>query len=176
MTAIAQPILIAACGNQLAGDDGFGPRVAAEVVAYDAPGVEVLNLGMKPAGLVYHLPDREAVIVVDAAAPDCDHPHGVLLEMEFFATGRPPLRHDATVSSHGLSLAHELEMARQLDILPERVHLIATRAVSTQLGAGLSECVQQVVPLAASRAVQLAQQWLSESHESVLRSRGSPFR
>ena len=77
------PILVVAYGNDLAADDAFGPLVAEAVRAKAVEGVEVLNLGMKPAGLLDHLAGRRAVCVVDAAR--CDGlPPGTLMEVDFF--------------------------------------------------------------------------------------------
>ena len=45
------PILVVAYGNDLAADDAFGPLVAEALRAQPIEGVEVINLGMKPAGL-----------------------------------------------------------------------------------------------------------------------------
>ena len=55
MPDIPPPILIAAYGNDMAGDDSFGPLVAEAVSAMALVGVEVVNLGMKPASLLDHL-------------------------------------------------------------------------------------------------------------------------
>ena len=67
MSDACLPILVAAYGNDLAGDDAFGPLVAEAVRAKVLAGVEVVNLGMKPASLLVHLAGRRAVCVVDAA-------------------------------------------------------------------------------------------------------------
>ena len=101
------PILVAAYGNEMAGDDSFGPRVAEAVRAMALAGVEVMNLGMKPASLLDHLAGRRAVCIVDAAC--CDGlPEGTLIDVDFLDADRPRLLHDSTLSTHGLSLADEL--------------------------------------------------------------------
>ena len=81
MSDACLPILVVAYGNDLAADDAFGPLVAEAVRAKAIEGVEVLNLGMKPAGLLDHLAGRRAVCVVDAAR--CDGlPPGTLIETD----------------------------------------------------------------------------------------------
>jgi hydrogenase maturation protease len=122
--------------------------------------VDVIDLGMKPVGLLDHLADRAALIVIDAAQPLGDRPSAALIDLPFGSPERPPLRHDATLSSHGLSLAHELALADKLDLLPSHVHLIAAEAHLTQLGQPLSPQVTQLVELAARRVVQLARAWV----------------
>jgi hydrogenase maturation protease len=128
-----QPILIAACGNTLAGDDAFGPLVARELAQQSLPGVEVVDLGMRPAGLIDHLPGRRAVILVDAALCPGAAP-GVLLDMDFFAPNRPALCADRITSTHALSLAGQLELARALGMLPPVVRLVALEIQSAQVG------------------------------------------
>jgi hydrogenase maturation protease len=154
--------LIAVCGNLLAGDDGFGPLVAAELQSLDLPGVEILDLGMNPAALVCRLEGRSGLVLVDAAACDAEFPPGQLIDLDFFDSRRPTLLHDARLSSHSLSLAHELELARQLNILPPRVRLIAAPAASTGWGEPVRPAVQALVQPAARRAVELARQWRGE--------------
>jgi hydrogenase maturation protease len=129
----AQPILVAACGNTLAGDDAFGPLVAQELQRQPPAGVEVIDLGMRPAGLIDHLPGRRVVILVDAAL--CPgHAAGELLDMDFFDPNRPALCADRITSTHALSLAGQLELAEALGILPPVVRLVALVTNSTQVG------------------------------------------
>jgi hydrogenase maturation protease len=128
-----QPILVAACGNTLAGDDAFGPLVARALGARTPPGVEVIDLGMRPAGLVDHLPGRRGVILVDAALSP-DHAAGALLDLDFFDPRRPALCADRLTSTHAFSLAGQLELAQALGMLPPVVRLVALVARNTQVG------------------------------------------
>jgi hydrogenase maturation protease len=126
-------ILVAACGNTLAGDDAFGPLVARQLALQSLPGVEVVDLGMRPAGLIDHLADRHAVILVDAAL--CEgRPAGELLELDFFAPDRPALCADRIASTHAFSVAGQLELAQALGMLPPVVRLVALTAESTHIG------------------------------------------
>ena len=113
------PILVAAYGNDMAGDDAFGPLAAEAVRAMRLPGVEVVSLGMRPASLLDHLAGCRAACVVDAAR--CEGlPAGTLIEVDFGpGTGSffgpsglknvpvplptPLLVHDAALSTHGLA-------------------------------------------------------------------------
>ena len=144
------PILVAAYGNDMAADDSFGPLVAEAVRAMAIPGVEVVSLGMKPASLLDHLAGRSAVCVVDAAR--CDGlPAGTLIDVDFFDADRPPLVHDASLSTHGLSVADELELARRLGVCPKIVRLVAAVAGSVEVGRPAGDEVLRQVPAAASR-------------------------
>jgi hydrogenase maturation protease len=149
------PILIAAYGNELAGDDSFGPRVAAAVQAMELPGVETVNLGMAPMSLVDHLAGRRAVCLVDAAR--CEGvPMGTLFDLDFFDADRPPLLHDRSLSTHGLSVADELQLARRLGICPDMVRLLAAAAGLVEIGQPASEELLRQVPVAANRIARWA--------------------
>jgi hydrogenase maturation protease len=144
------PILVATYGNKLAGDDAFGPLVAEALHAQACAKVEVVSLGMRPAGLLDYLADRMALCVVDAAWCD-QRPAGMLVEMDFFAKDRPELVYDRALSTHGLSVLAELQLARQLGLCPPQVRLVAVVAATVQVGCPLSAPVQQQVPVAARR-------------------------
>ena len=159
MNRDALPLLVAACGNTLIGDDAFGPLVAARLHGMALSGVEIVDLGMQPAGLVCRLSGRSAVLIVDAAAPNEDFPPGQLIELDFFDPRRPRLIHDSRLSSHSLSIAHELELAGKLGMLPPRVRLIAAPAAAITLGAPMSDEVRTLIQPAAQRVAELARLW-----------------
>jgi hydrogenase maturation protease len=149
------PLLVAAYGNALAADDAFGPLVAEVVQAMALAGVEVVTLGMQPAGLLNHMAGRRAVCVVDAAWCAGLKP-GTLIEGDFFAVDRPTLAHDAALSTHGLSVADELDLARRLEMCPRHVWLVAVVAASVEVGRAPSDNVTQQVPAAAERVAHWA--------------------
>ena len=145
---VVQPILVAACGNTLAGDDAFGPLVARELSQKALFGVEVIDLGMRPAGLIDHLPGRRAVILVDAAVCPEAAP-GALLDMDFFAPARPTLCAARIARTPALSLAGQLELARALGMLPAIVRLVALVVENTQVGRPGTRASQMVSDAAA---------------------------
>lgn len=161
-----QPVLVACCGNPLSGDDAFGPLVAkrlSERGGAPAAGIELIDLGMKPAGLAPHLAGRVAAIVIDAAEPGPLAAPGTLVDAPFDDELRPRLRHDRALSSHGLSIVHELELARALGLLPPRVWLLAAVGEHFTLGAPPSERMRQLADRAAARVAELASQWRRET-------------
>lgn len=164
MPSSACPILIAACGNAMAGDDAFGPRVAEVLIRKRLPAVEIVNLGTKPGGLLDHLPGSQLLLVVDAAVQD-DKPVGHLIELDWFAPSRPPLAHEAVLSSHGVSIADEIGLADRLGMLPRHVHLVACTIGSTHSGQPMHEAVQRQVPPAARRIAAYVGHWLEKSHK-----------
>ncbi|MHB8862124.1 MAG: hydrogenase maturation protease [Pirellulaceae bacterium] len=147
------PILVAAYGNEWAADDAFGLLVADALREMAPPGVEVVSLGMRPASLLEYLAHRSALCVVDAARCD-DLPVGTLLEVDFFDVHRPQLVHDTSLSTHGLSVADELELARRLEICPQVVWLVAAVAGCLEIGRSAGEEVLRQVPVAAGHIAQ----------------------
>jgi hydrogenase maturation protease len=116
-------LLVATCGNLMASDDAFGPLVARDLRQIRPPGVEVVDLDIRPAALLDHLPGRTGLILVDAVhAPG--QPPGRVLDLDWFGPDRPELANDDTMSTHGLSLGMQIEMAERLGMLPPFVRLV----------------------------------------------------
>ena len=159
MTGDIPPILVAACGNLMAGDDAFGPLVARRLREIAPDDAEIIDLGMKPTGLLDHLDQRTAAVVVDAAIADDRFPVGCLVDMDFFSPGRPQLVHDMPLSSHGLSIAHELELARKLQMLPQQVVLVAAAIDDAKMGDKVSPALESLVNSAADRICQLVSKY-----------------
>lgn len=158
-----RPILIAACGNTMAGDDAFGPRVAEALTRTRLPAAEIVNLATKPGGLLNHLPGPQLLLVVDAAVQD-DKPVGHLIELDWFDPGRPPLAHEAALSSHGVSIADQIHLADRLGMLPRHVRLVACTIGSTHPGQPMHGAVQRQVPIAARRIAAYVRDWLEKSN------------
>jgi hydrogenase maturation protease len=140
-------------------DDSFGPLVAEAVRGMAPHGVEVVNLGMKPAALLNLMVGRSAVCVVDAAL--CEGlPVGTLIDADFFDPDRPLLVHGGSLSTHGLSVPDELELARRLGLCPKDVRLMAAVAGSVEIGCCAGDGVRRQVPAAASRIADWARKML----------------
>ena len=147
------PVLVAACGNAMAGDDAFGPAVAAALRRESPAHCQVIDLGMAPTALLDHLPGRAALIIVDAAqAPDAGDD---LMEFDWDSPARPALVRQEQLSTHGLSIAAQIELARAMGLLPEVVKLIAAPVGEAQLGRPM-DAAARLVERAAARVRALA--------------------
>ena len=82
-----------------------------------------MDLDIRPAALLDYLPGRSGLILVDAVHAPGLTP-GRVLDWDWFSSDRPELVNDDTMSTHGLSLAMQLEMADRLAMLPPYVRLI----------------------------------------------------
>ncbi len=159
------PVLAAACGNRMAGDDAFGPLVAEQLRRQAPAYLEVADLGMKPAGLLdLELADRRLLILLDAACflaeGNPPAPRDDLLVMDFHDPARPRLVHDARLSSHGFSLADDLQLAQRIGCAPERCVLIAAVAESTEIGRAPTPRIRKLIQLAVNAALHLAEEAL----------------
>jgi hydrogenase maturation protease len=145
-----RPILVATCGNASAGDDAFGPRVAALLRENDRADLEVVDLGMKPAALLDHLEGRQMLVIVDAAAGQ-GLPPGLLIDTDWWSADRPPLVSERSLSTHGISLADQIELAGKLHLLPRIVRVIAATGAAMTVGAESSPSIDRLVAEAAHR-------------------------
>jgi hydrogenase maturation protease len=151
----SRPLLIVGCGNLLAGDDAFGPRVVEALQARQLPGAEIVDLGMRPFGLAERLEDCKELVIVDAAEASEDFPPGRLIVVDYFAERRPALRQDVALSTHGLSIAAELELARQLGTLPPRVSIVAATVEQATPGQPMTAETRRLVRSAVETVIRM---------------------
>ena len=141
------PILIACCGNPMAGDDSFGHLVA-EALRDDPPaGAEVVDLGMNPGSLLDYVEGRAALVLVDAAhvpGMDC----GRLIECDWRSASAPPLASGGAISSHGLSIIDQIKLADRLKLLPAVVKIVAVTMAPSSKTTAPTETMLSQLPIA----------------------------
>lgn len=147
--------LVATCGNCQAGDDAFGPRLGAFLRGHPIADVEVVDLDIKPAALLDHLPGPDRLILVDAVrVPGSEA--GRLLQIDLGREDLPVLLNDDSLSSHGLGLADQLALARQLKVLPGETWFLGAVLESAALGSEPGVWLDETVALAHRRVCSLA--------------------
>lgn len=134
------PILIASCGNKMAGDDALGPRITRRLRQHPPAETEIVDLDLNPAGLMDHLPRKLAVFIVDAVKVE-GQGAGQIVDMDWFSSDRPAIIHDDVLSSHGLSIASQIDLGQTLGLLPKTVRLIGVTLDNAKLGEDVSEKV-----------------------------------
>jgi hydrogenase maturation protease len=160
-----KPILVAACGNLLAGDDAFGPLVLHTLDAlwsHDDPirrDVEVLDLSIAPAALLDHLPGRFALVLVDAVHVSRDV--GDLIDVSCSDPAELPLLVESTCSSHGMGLDWQLKLAAELHLLPSHARLLALPITPARAGDRLSPRTADQLHRAARAADRLCRAFAS---------------
>lgn len=157
-------VLVVVVGNEHAGDDAFGPLVGRELLRRRVPGVEVLNVGMNPSRLTDALHGRDAVIVVDAVAA-ADTPEGRLIDCPWAAAAAEAC-HGVAISSHGLSVLQQMELAAKVGLLPREARFVGvTVRPSVAVGQRPARRLPRFVHAAADRIEELARLQLQHHWE-----------
>jgi hydrogenase maturation protease len=161
-TSSKEPILIVACGNPDAGDDGFGHAVAEALRAVPAPGMTVVELGARPTDLLHYAAGYDALIIVDAVCRPGEKP-GSLVDVDWFDPARPVLQSEEALSTHGISLGGQIDLGRCLEMLPASVQLVGVNIAQTETGCHMSKAVRRRVPEAVGLIRQHAMRAMSRA-------------
>jgi hydrogenase maturation protease len=159
-----RPILVAACGNALAGNDAFGPTAARLVAARAPPQVEVIDLSLAPSGLLDFLPNRAALILIDAVNIP-DRSPDQLVDLDCSDIQSLPLIIEPARSSHNLGLAWQLTLADSLKLLPPRVRLLALTIDSAAIGQVTSPALEAQARRCAEATIGWCRKYLGELEE-----------
>ena len=136
--------LVVGLGNRLCGDDAAGLDVA-RLVAARAPKVDSIELEREPSDLLGLWPGYEAAIVIDAVVG------GEPGRIHRFDGGQGlTASFRAGHSTHSLGLAEVIELARELDRLPDRVTVVGIEGSRFALGATMSAAVGTAVETVAA--------------------------
>lgn len=147
-------VLVAAVGNVLRGDDGFGPAVAARLPPLPE-GAEVIETGIGGVALLQELlAGCDGLILIDAV--DRGAPPGTvfLIEPEVGEAEHVP-------DLHLLNPERVLTMAKALGCLPPRVLIVGCQPADVdELDERLSPPVERAVEVAAKRVREAVDAWL----------------
>ncbi len=139
-------VCVIGIGNPERGDDAVGHLVARRLRDDALPDVDVVEHDGEAGGLVELLRRAGSALLVDAgafgAAP------GTLRRLDATCEQVPAT---TSASSHGFGLAHAIELARALDLLPRRCLVYLIEGGSYALGAPLSSAVAAAIPQAAAQ-------------------------
>ncbi|MEU0564410.1 hydrogenase maturation protease [Nonomuraea sp. NPDC005983] len=153
-------VLVAGIGNIFLGDDGFGVEVARRLAEQGtAPGVDVVDFGIRGMDLAYALQrDYDAVVFVDAAPRG--EPPGTLtvLDPELPDSGVTP------VETHGMDPVRVLRLAAELGRVPGLVRVVCCEPASVgEALFELSEPVRAALDQATSLVKSLVMDMIAES-------------
>lgn len=134
-------IVVAGIGNELLGDDGFGPAVARSLATVDlGDDVEVRDVGLRGVHFAYDIADGvDTLVVVDLV--DVDEPPGtvVVLDADVDAIDRRSL------DGHGTDVLGIVELSRRIGRGPAKVLVVgcppADCRPSTELSAVVADAV-----------------------------------
>ena len=126
-------------GNAFRGDDGIGLIVARRITELALPGVTVLEQSGEGVALMEAWGDADQVIVVDAVSSGSEP--GTVHRFE--ATGQPLPALFTGHSTHAFGLAEAIELARQLDRLPDQLVVYGIEGRSCEFDHELSPEVEE---------------------------------
>jgi hydrogenase maturation protease len=166
----ANRILVAGIGNVFLSDDGFGVEVARRLATQElAPGIEVVDVGIRGMHLAYRLLDGyHAVVLVDTVRHGGAPGTLYLLEHDLDEPADAPEFDAPQFDAHGMDPASVLAM---LDALAAgvgvarpvgRVLVVGCEPARLDEGIGLSDPVAAVVDRAAQAVVDLVGELLEE--------------
>ncbi|GLK58870.1 hydrogenase maturation protease [Azotobacter vinelandii] len=139
--------MLLALGNPERGDDGAGPAVAARLRGRLPAGVALRLCDGDLLGQIETWRDLEALVCVDASAPQGEP--GRIRRLDPGADGL--FRDISLTSSHGFGLAEALGLARTLGLAPPRVVVYALEGSRFTPGAPLSGAVAAALDGLAAR-------------------------
>lgn len=146
-------------GSELQTDDAFGLAVVRRLIDAGPPEhVEVFEAGTAGIGLVQQLYDGyEMLVVVDAADRGREPGSLYLLEPEVqpIAEYSSADQHELLSDMHYTVPNRVLTLAKALDILPPRVHIIGCQPADLDLGLELSPAVVAAVDEAVEMVLRL---------------------
>ncbi len=151
---MSRRVLVAAVGNVLRRDDGFGAAVAAQLGPLPE-GAEVVETGIGGIALLQELmAGCDGLVLVDVV--DRGAPPGTLFLIE------PEVGEAEHVADvHLANPERVLTMAKTLGCLPERVLIVGCQAADVdELGQELSPEVERAVATAAGKVEEAVRAWL----------------
>jgi hydrogenase maturation protease len=140
-------VLVVGVGNPDRGDDGIGPLVVRRLLGRVSPDVAILERSGDALALIDDWEGRDAVILVDAAAPGGTP--GSIHRIDLLRDALPP---ELSLSStHGFGVAEAIGLADALDLLPAQVIAYAIEGANFDPGAPISPQVAAVTGEVAER-------------------------
>jgi hydrogenase maturation protease len=144
-------VLVAIFGNAMAGDDAIGPLIARRLAELGDSTLQVIDAVSEPLSLLDHLPSTLTTLILVDAVTGPDIRPGQVVDMDWSDEARAKLVTSPMLSSHGLSLPQQMDLAGQLGLLPPRVRLIGIGMEDAVLGESLAPAVAAAVEPAVGR-------------------------
>ncbi len=135
---MAEAPLVVGLGNEMRGDDAAGLRVVELLADRD---VGVVRCDGEPIDLLELMRDFERIVVVDAVAGERP---GRIWRLQAAERRLPAIFADRC-STHLIGLAEVIELARGLELVPERLEVIGIEGNSFGLGARPSAAVEEAI-------------------------------
>lgn len=139
--------LVIGLGTDERSDDGIGLDVVRALAREGRLAADLVLEAGDPSRILFAWEGRLSVLLVDAVRSGL--PPGTVHRWDRDELGQVPS--EPAVSSHSLSLAHVLTMARALDQLPPRLIVFGIEVAETGVGTERSEVVREAIPTVCRR-------------------------
>jgi hydrogenase maturation protease len=146
-------------GNDFRGDDAAGLVAARRLQERNVDGVVVMEAPGEGASLIDAWDGAEAVILIDAVRSGCA-PGTIHRLSRQAVTSSGDLFHRST---HAISVADAIELARAMNRLPKRLIVIGIEGKSFGAGAGLSQEVEAALSGAVDAVLREARAMMGRS-------------
>lgn len=152
-------------GNSQFGDDGIASAIIAKLRSSSCRDseMEFIEIGLDALELLEYLPNRNQVLIVDAARMG-KNPGTIRI---FKPTDAHLILKWDHLSLHGLGLAEACQLAAELGILPDQFWIMGIQPANVNLGASLSKPVSAAIPRAVRLIRRLAQQFLPAEIQTI---------
>lgn len=141
----ANRVRVVGCGRWLRRDDQVGLLVVEAIAQRGCMPAGVALTQAPGAELADEMIDCDALILVDAAAADANHPPGTWQAIDYRAAPTR-LRPRSAGDTHTLGVDSALRLAATLGSLPEIVRIYAISAADTSQGDELTPQVSAAMP------------------------------
>ena len=128
-------VVIVGVGNRDRGDDALGLEAVDRLRARVPEGVHLESISGDMTDVLETFDGRELAIVIDAMHSGAEP--GTVLRLDVTA-GEMPVELERFLSSHTLSLAEAIELARTLGRIPLRLIVFGVEIAAVSLGRSLS--------------------------------------
>ena len=146
----APPVTVIAIGNPYRRDDGAGAAVLArlaELLGDDTAGVRLVELDGESVRIVQAWEGSQTVWIVDAVRSG--RPPGTFHEVDAERLADLDDSGRRLGGGHLMGLGEAVDLARALDLLPERLRVLGIEGVDFDHGVGLTDPVRDAVITAA---------------------------
>lgn len=148
---MAAEITCIGVGNAYRGDDGLGLEIARRLKQARLPGATVIEQSGEGLALLDILSQKNHVYIFDAARSGTKEP-GTIYRLEAHRETVP--RHFFNYSTHDFSVAEAIEMARQLNQLPQRLIIYGVEGRAFEMGVSLSPQILPAVDEVVQRVIE----------------------
>ncbi|MFQ6678427.1 MAG: HyaD/HybD family hydrogenase maturation endopeptidase [Fidelibacterota bacterium] len=152
-------INILGLGNTILGDEGFG----VEAVRYlesrfqCPPDINIIDGGTQGLYLLDYIESADCLMIFDAVIPPSYE-----FKVYVYRNDDLPAFIHRKLSAHQMGLSELLSVAKLHDKVPHEVVLIGVPPKNLEMNIGLTDEVQNLIPDAVDRGVEIIKEWLDE--------------